>query len=223
MRQKKPEETTKNIGVVTLQIGVGIKCGLFKQESDLADRQATIPTLHNSSIQKNVISFFCITCGHFASTESDLPEMTTEWLRQAYFSDRLQPVELGYGPITAPCVRATGAVSHLCLVSGASSEKAVTGSHPTRAVSQDQSKTTYYYSFKTCPSLWGSADNHLWDAAVEINRGHCHTPFSRRSLQTPHRVFPGPMWMKTNWDQTPPGRRRSAKRMHLPSSGAPAT
>lgn len=173
--------------------------------------------------------------------------MTDKWLWRSNFSQRLETVELGYGPITAPSVRATGAASYLCLFQVPQPKKAVTRTHPASAVSQDlgptrytppctytHTKTDYLQQRQNLPIGARQRWQVLWEGSIEINRGHSPSlsldlslslPLSppHPSLQTPTETVPGP---QVDEEELWPNSSRegdSTKRRHLPRSGTPAT
>ena len=165
--------------------------------------------------------------------------MTDKWLWRSNFSQRLETVELGYGPITAPSVRATGAASYLCLFQVPQPKKAVTRTHPASAVSQDlgptrytppctntHTKTDYLQRRQNLPIGARQHWQVLWEGPIEIevilplslSLSRLLTPPSK----PPQSQFQGPMWMKKSCDQTPPGRQTRQKEgtylevVHLP-------
>lgn len=111
--------------------------------------------------------------------------MTEEWIRRSCFSQTLQTVELGYGPITAPSVSATraGSLSSACsrYLHWKKKKIKLWQTHPASAVSQDLGPIRYtapytltniqrqiiYDDVKTCPSVWGSADKLCERAPME--------------------------------------------------------
>lgn len=146
--------------------------------------------------------------------------MTEEWLWRSYFSQRLLPVELEYGPITAPSVRATRAGSYLCLFQVPPPKKLWQGPIQPVAVPQDlgpirytppctptHTKTDYLQQRQNLPISVRQHWQVLWEVPIEINRGHSHTPlFYQPSLPLPP---------NTQWDsfRAPCGWRRTVTKL----------
>lgn len=170
--------------------------------------------------------------------------MTEEWIRRSCFSQTLQTVELGYGPITAPSVSATRAGSlisacfrYLHWKKKKTKKKTVTDPSSQRSLTGPGSYKIHraiytYKEHKDRLSTTTSKLAHQCEAALTIsvrgppwktNRGHSLlstllTPPSKH----PWRQFQGPMCMKKNCGQAPPGRETRHKRgtyltvVHLP-------
>lgn len=192
-----------------------VKPGLFLRESNIVKEHGN----HHRQLttmaefrKKNLVSYSGAPLGTLL-VHSDLPEMTEEWIRRSCFSQTLQTVELGYGPITAPSVSATRAGS---LISACfrylhwkktKIKKKLWQPHPASAVSQDLGPIRYtapytltniqrqiiYDDVKTCPSVWGSADK-LCERAPMENKQRSFSSLNppHPSLKTPLETVSGP-------------------------------
>ncbi len=101
----------------------------------VASHRATMPAHHNSSIQKNLISFSASPVGTLL-----VQSMTSlKWQKNDYSGPIFPRVFSGTGVWPHYCSICEGHPSRLLSVpvSGTSTEKAVTRTHPASAVSQD--------------------------------------------------------------------------------------
>lgn len=142
---------------------------------------------------------------------------------RCYFSERLETVELGYGPITAASVRATGAGSYLCLFEVPPLKKLWQG--PIQPVQSPRTwvlrysppcththtKTDYLQQRQNLPISVRQHQQVLWEGPIEIEVILTLLSSLSPPSKHPQRQFQGPMWMKKNCDQSPPGREARQK------------
>lgn len=132
---------------------------------------------------------------------------------EVFFFHRLLTVELEYGPIKAPSVRATRAGSYLCLFQVPPLKKLWQG--PIQPVQSHRmwvlrytppctnTKTDYLRQHQNLPIGVRQHWQVLWEGPIEINRGHSHTPiFSHPSSPLPPNTHRDSFRAPCGWRRT---------------------